>query len=178
MKEKRVWRFFSIAQQAEEEAFLREMHKAGWKLRRVSGVCVYHFARCAPEDVVYQLDYNPEGLREGEGYRQVFRDCGWEFVQGYMDYAYFRKPASAMRSGDEAIFSDENSRLEMLGRVLRRRGLPLALALCALLLGYAGALVVGAYGAAAAILVLLLLYVYVLATFLRGYWRLRVRAGR
>ena len=37
---------------------------------------------------------------------------------------------------------------------------------------------VGAYGAAAAILVLLLLYVYVLATFLRGYWRLRVRAGR
>ena len=178
MKEKRVFRFFSIAQQAEEEAFLREMHKAGWALRRVSGVCVYHFARCAPEDVVYQLDYNPEGLREGEGYRQVFRDCGWEFVQGYMDYAYFRKPARAMRSGDEAIFSDENSRLEMLGRVLRRRGLPLALALCALLLGYAGALVVGAYGAAAALLVPLLLYVYVLATFLRGYWRLRVRAGR
>ena len=172
MKEKRVWRFFSIAQQAEEEAFLREMHKAGWKLRRVSGVCVYHFARCAPEDVVYQLDYNPEGLREGEGYRQVFRDCGWEFVQGYMDYAYFRKPAAAMRGEEEEIFSDDASRLQMLRHVFRWRVIPLGLLLLlALVPLYVGALCDRAYGIAAGLGVLLLFCVYVVASFAAAYFR-------
>ena len=37
MKEKRVWKFFSIAEQEKEQAFLRQMHRAGWKLVRVGG---------------------------------------------------------------------------------------------------------------------------------------------
>ena len=39
MKEKRVWKFFSIAEQEKEQAFLRQMHRAGWKLVRVGGLC-------------------------------------------------------------------------------------------------------------------------------------------
>ena len=53
----------------------------------------YHFVRCQPEDVVYQLDYNPEGLANKEEYVQLFADCGWEYLQDYAGYSYFRKAA-------------------------------------------------------------------------------------
>ena len=35
----------------------------GWKFTGLTYPGVYHFVRCQPEDVVYQLDYNEEGLR-------------------------------------------------------------------------------------------------------------------
>ena len=129
MKEKRVWKFFSIAEQEKEQAFLRQMHRAGWKLVRVGGLCVYHFVPCEPEDVVYQLDYNPEGRAHRAEYLQMFRDCGWEYLQDYLGYAYFRKPAAAMRGEEEEIFSDEASRLQMLRHVFRWRVIPLGLLL-------------------------------------------------
>ena len=129
MKEKRVWKFFSIAEQEKEQAFLRQMHRAGWKLVRVGGLCVYHFVPCEPEDVVYQLDYNPEGRAHRAEYLQMFRDCGWEYLQDYLGYAYFRKPAAAMRGEEAEIFSDDASRLQMLRHVFRWRVIPLGLLL-------------------------------------------------
>lgn len=43
----------------------------------------------------------------------MFRDCGWEYVQDYMGYSYFRKPAPASER-DAEIFCDDASRLEMM----------------------------------------------------------------
>jgi hypothetical protein len=51
-----------------EEIYLREMHKSGWKFVRVSGLGVYHFEECEPEDVVYQLDYMPKGMESDDEY--------------------------------------------------------------------------------------------------------------
>lgn len=48
--------------------------------------------KCTPEDVVYQLDYNEEGLTHKDEYVQMFRDCGWEYIQDFGGYSYFRKP--------------------------------------------------------------------------------------
>ena len=103
---KTVFRLFTVAQWEKEQAFLRKEHSKGWKLERVNFLTLYHFRRCEPEDVVYQLDFNPEGISHREEYLQMFRDCGWEYLQEYMGYSYFRKPVSRMEGRDEEIFCD------------------------------------------------------------------------
>ncbi len=115
-------RLFLVTQWEKEQEYLQRRHREGWKFERISGLAVYHFTRCEPEDVVYQLDYHAEGGKED--YVQLFRDCGWEYLQDFMGYSYFRKPRAAMR-GDEGIFCDSASRLEMLQRVFRGRMVPL-----------------------------------------------------
>ena len=69
--------------------------------------------------MVYQLDFNPEGISHREEYLQMFRDCGWEYLQEYMGYSYFRKPVSRMEGRDEEIFCDDASRLDMMKRVFK-----------------------------------------------------------
>lgn len=120
-------RYFTIADWKEEEAYLRRRHQEGWRFERVSFPGIYHFTRCTPEDVIYQLDYNPEGLADRGSYLQLFCDCGWEYLQDFVGYSYFRKPAAAMQGGEEEIFCDDASRREMLLRVMRRRLPPLIL---------------------------------------------------
>lgn len=125
MNDRKVeWRFFSVPEWKKEERYLRERHKNGWKFVRVSGLGVYHFERCAPEDVVYQLDYNRDGIAHKEEYVTMFRDCGWEYLQDYVGYSYFRKAAAEM-DGEEEIFCDDASRLDMMKRVFRGRMIPL-----------------------------------------------------
>jgi len=108
-----------------EEAYLRDMHKNGWKFTHVSGLGIYHFEACEPEDVIYQLDYNQEGLSHKEEYVKLFSDCGWQYLQDYCGYSYFRKSAKEMNNGTEEIFCDDSSRLQMMDRVFKGRLLPL-----------------------------------------------------
>lgn len=132
--EKTEIRFFTICEWENEQDYLREQQRAGWKFVRVDWLCRYHFEACEPEDVVYQLDYNPDGLQHKAEYVQMFRDCGWEYLQDMCGYSYFRKPASAMGEHEEEIFCDDSSRGEMLRRVFKGRLLPLiVLFLCNIL---------------------------------------------
>ncbi len=120
---KTVFRYYTIMEYEKEQEWLSRQHRQGWKLT-AAAACFYRFERCAPEDVVYQLDYNPEGRKHPEEYVQLFRDCGWEHVLDNVGYSYFRKPAAQMQ-GREEIFCDEASRMEMFRRILYRRMLPL-----------------------------------------------------
>ena len=47
----------------------------------------------------------------------MFVDCGWEYVQTYNGYAYFRKPAACLAENEKGIFCSDASRLEMVQRV-------------------------------------------------------------
>ena len=78
---KTVFRYYTIMEYEKEQEWLSRQHRQGWKLT-AAAACFYRFERCAPEDVVYQLDYNPEGRKHPEEYVQLFRDCGWEHVLG------------------------------------------------------------------------------------------------
>ena len=120
---KTVFRYYTIMEYEKEQEWLSRQHRQGWKLT-AAAACFYRFERCAPEDVVYQLDYNPEGRKHPEEYVQLFRDCGWEHVLDNVGYSYFRKPAAQMQ-GREEIFCDEASRMEMFRRILCHRMLPL-----------------------------------------------------
>ena len=133
MEIKKEWKYFSIFNHEKEEEYLRAQHKAGWKFVRVSGIGIYHFERCTPEDVVYQLDYNREGLKNKAEYIRMFADCGWDHIQDYVDFSYFRKPVADM-NGDEEIFCDDSSRLAMMERVYKGRMVPLMVIFSACLL--------------------------------------------
>lgn len=124
METKKVFKIFTIFDYEKEQEYLRKMHKSGWKLVKVSGLGMYSFEKCDPEDVVYQLDYNQDGLNNKDEYLKMFDDCGWEYIQDYAGYSYFRK-ASAGDDSAEEIFCDEESRFQMMQRVLKGRMLPL-----------------------------------------------------
>lgn len=124
MKTKKTFKLFTIFGYEKEQTYLREMHRSGWKFMKVSIPGIYHFEKCDPEDVVYQLDYNQEGLAHKEEYVQMFRDCGWEYLQDCCGYSYFRKSASEA-NGAEEIFCDDHSRAQMLERVFKGRLLPM-----------------------------------------------------
>lgn len=125
MEHKQVkYRFFTISQWKQEQEFLRQQHKNGWKFTKLKFLGFYFFDKCEPQDVVYQLDYNPDGLAHKAEYVQIFKDCGWEYLQDYAGYSYFRKSALEM-DGDEEIFCDDSSRLDFMKRVFKGRLIPL-----------------------------------------------------
>ncbi len=127
------FRYFTIFQHKEEQAYLRDMHNHGWAFTHVTGLGMYHFTECEPADVIYQLDYNQEGREHRAEYVQMFADCGWEYLQDFFGYSYFRKSA-ADSNGDEEIFCDDESRMEMMQRVLKDRALPLFVIFSAVLI--------------------------------------------
>ena len=126
METKKTFKFFSIVEYQKEQDYLRKMHQSGWKFVKVSGFCIYHFEKCVPEDVIYQLDYNQDGIAHKGEYVKMFNDCGWECLQDYVGYSYFRKAASEI-AGAEEIFCDDNPRLQMLERVFKGKLLPLVI---------------------------------------------------
>ncbi len=133
METKKQWKYFSIFSYEKEQEYLRQMHKSGWRFVKVSGFGVYHFEKCQPQDVVYQLDYNQEGLENKEEYVKLFADCGWEYIQDYAGYSYFRKAVSQDGIPEE-IFCDHTSKLEMMERVLKGRMTPLMIIFSATIL--------------------------------------------
>ena len=133
MKTKKEFRYFSIFNHEKEQAYLQEQHRHGWKFWKVTGLGMYHFVECQPEDVVYQLDYNPEGSAHREEYQKMFADCGWEYIQEYAGYSYFRKSVAAAGEA-EAIFCDDSDRLAMLERVYKGRLRPLLVVFSACIL--------------------------------------------
>ena len=133
METKKQFKYFTIFDYEKEQDYLREMHNMGWSFVRVGGLGMYLFEKCEPEDVVYQLDYNKEGLAHKDEYVKMFSDCGWEYLQEYVGYSYFRKPVSE-ETGAEEIFCDAESRLQMMERVFKGRMVPLLVLFFAVLL--------------------------------------------
>lgn len=166
MKEKkRVFKYFTIMEYEQEQDFLREKHQAGWRFDHVTFPGIYTFVKCEPEDVVYQLDYNQDRKKDMAGYIQMYRDCGWEYLCDFVDYSYFRKPVSEMQ-GEEEIFNDDASKLDMLGRVYKGRMIPLLVIFFAVICPQLIIQGQGGYGVAQDVLfglycVLFAVYVYI-----------------
>ena len=129
---KKEFKYFSIFNHESEEEYLRSQHQHGWEFVKVTGIGMYHFQECEPEDVIYQLDYNQD-TNNKEEYIQMFVDCGWEYIQDYAGYSYFRKPVAEMNA-EEEIFCDDDSQLAMLERVYKGRLVPLLVIFSACLL--------------------------------------------
>lgn len=116
---------FGIAEFPEEEKWLEEQHKNGWRLIKTNGI-KYQFERCDADEWVYQLDFKENGVAEEE-YIQMFKDCGWEYVLQYGKWCYFRKKKED--DVDLSIFSDRFSKIDMYTRILKSRQLIITVAL-------------------------------------------------
>ena len=63
MKDHKIkFRYFTIVEWEKEQNFLRQEGLKGWRFTKATLLGIYHFEKCEPEDVVYQLDYNPDGI--------------------------------------------------------------------------------------------------------------------
>ena len=160
---KTMIRFFTIADYEEEEIWLREQHKNGWKLVKTVLPCFFIFENCTPEDVVYRLDYK-NNTEKGD-YLQIFKDYGWEYFNRCAGWLYFRKLVSNTDAEqDSEIFSDDASRVDMVNHIVKTRILPLLVIFFACLLPNFIRSVDGGYLSAdvftVVFSVLLLLYLY------------------
>lgn len=123
---KTMLHFFTIADFEEEEIWLREQHKSGWKMVKMIPPCVYIFESCRPEDVIYRIDY--KNSRQTEEYMQMVKDFGWEYFTECVGWLYFRKKADEAKSENEGeLFSDNVSRVEMVMNIVKTRLLPICI---------------------------------------------------
>ncbi|MEG0684369.1 MAG: DUF2812 domain-containing protein [Coprobacillus sp.] len=117
MEMKIMRKFFGLADFLDEQRFLEAQHRNGWKFVKFQGVIKYTFERCEPEEYVYQLDYK-EDEKDEEQYIQMFIDCGWEYIMKFQTWYYFRKLKTNVSHQDNEIFSDKESRIDMIKKVM------------------------------------------------------------
>jgi hypothetical protein len=116
-------KLFLLPDYEKEGEYLTKMHSVGWKLERVSGFS-QHFVKCEPENVVYKLDYAANNTNYPE-YIKMFADYGWEHCGRVMGFDYFRRNADGLSEEEMEIFSDPQSKLDMMKRVILTRMTPL-----------------------------------------------------
>lgn len=133
---KTLFRFYTLFEYEEEQAFLEKQHKDGWKAVSYKLPGFYKFEKCEPEEVSYRIDFTNENGSKNTEYRQMFTDNGWEFLWSVNGFSIFRKPVadSSNTSSNNEIFSDNESKLQMLQKIQQRRLLPfITIFLCAVI---------------------------------------------
>ncbi|WP_350453958.1 DUF2812 domain-containing protein [Slackia heliotrinireducens] len=165
---RKTWvRFFTIADFEEEEAWLRSQQQNGWKLAKMTPPGIYTFESCAPQDVIYRLDY--KNSSQTDEYMQMLKDFGWEYCEQCFGWLYFRKPAASVEAeADGELFSDNASRAEMVGHVVKTRYVPLMIIfLCCVIPNLVLSVIHGGSGAFELVLgivfgILAVIYVYLI----------------
>jgi hypothetical protein len=149
---------FTIADHEEEETWLRSQHQKGWKLKKVVPY-LYTFEQCEPEDVIYRLDY--KNADATDDYMQMYSDFGWDCLGKCVGWYYFCKPAAQIDGEKEGeLFSDNESKVDMLQRVIQTRMLPIILIFLAFVLPQTVRVLSGKDGVGLLILCLVVLALY------------------
>ena len=131
---KTLFRFFTLFEYEDEEAFLENQHKNGWKAIGYKLPGFYKFEKCEPDEVTYRIDFTNENGAKNPEYQQMFADNGWEFLWSVNGFSIFRKVRSSVNENNNEIFTDNASKLQMLQKIHQRRLLPLiTIFLCAVL---------------------------------------------
>ncbi len=122
-KTKTQMKIFTIADYKEEEKWLENQHSNGWKLIKINLPFFYTFEKVQSEKVIYQLDFKEKEATDD--YIKMYEDYGWQHLGYYLGWNYFRKYESAATSeSDKEIFSDTESKIEMIEQVFKTRMLP------------------------------------------------------
>ena len=129
---KTIFKLFTLFEYEEEEAFLEEQHKNGWKVTGFKIPGFYKFEKCQAEDMIYRIDFTNENGAKNSEYKQIFADNGWEFLWSVNGFSIFRKLRTSDSEVNNEIFTDNASKLQMLQKIHQRRLLPLiTIFLCA-----------------------------------------------
>lgn len=93
METKTECKVFFITDFNQQAQYLTEMHRKGWGLTKIRWSFFYHFEKCQPEDVVYQVDFKESKNKDRKSYLRMYEDYGWEFVTSCQSFIIFRKLA-------------------------------------------------------------------------------------
>ena len=128
---KTVKKFFWAWDFDKEEAWLNEMAAKGLCLVSV-GYCRYDFEDCLPGEYSIRLELlkNKPSHPESVQYVEFLEETGAEHVGSYLNWVYLRKRKA---DGEFELFSDNESRISHLTRIIR---MILALAIMNLCAGF------------------------------------------
>lgn len=117
-------RFFTVSDYVDEEKWLENNHKNGWKLVNFIPPCFFVFEECNSQEVIYKLDY--ENKKVSGDYIQMYKDYGWEYLCSGLGWNYFRKVnINSITESEKEIFSDSQSKLNMINHIYKTRMFPL-----------------------------------------------------
>lgn len=177
---KREFHYFVLTEYEQEEKYLRDMSKQGYRFVKVSLPGFYYFERCEAEDMIYKLDFHQLSNQNLDDYIQMYKDYGWEYIQSMNDYRYFRRKASSVdNEKDLEIFSDHESQIDMLNRIVKNKMLPITIIffLCIIpqFFNVFSVKTVGVFDITLDILliVLLIFYVFIIGRCYLGLYRLK-----
>lgn len=130
-------RTFLFDQYENEENYLSNKHKEGWKLVKIKRRlfnCKYYFEKCASCDVAYQLDYFEKAEDDSDEILnekiQFYTDAGWELVvENINHWYYFRKN---IKDAGPLLYSDPTSKIDMAKKASNRVAIILTMALMVL----------------------------------------------
>ena len=107
----------------------------------------------------------------------MFNDYGWEYIQDMNEYSYFRKKASETNEEENHIFCDNESKMDMLKRIIQGRLLPIVVVfLCCFMPQFTNLFHRESpltYGFLVFFIVFLVLWVYLMTRIMAGYNRLK-----
>ncbi len=112
MSTMRRFHWFWAWDDEKEEKWLTEMAKNGWHLKKVEFPGSYKFEQGTPRNIYYRLDFFTDHKKK-QDYLQIFNDAGWEHVQQYGSWQYFRK--EALQGEEPEIFTDNESKVKKYG---------------------------------------------------------------
>jgi len=109
------YKWFWAWEDEKEEAWLTEMSENGYHLKSISFPGLYTFDTGSPKNYVYRLDFN-SNRKDYLNYLQLFEDAGWEHINEYGSWHYFRNEIVAGETPE--IFTDNESKGKKYSRVL------------------------------------------------------------
>lgn len=177
---KRVFKVFQLVDYEKEEKYLSDMHANGWRFVDTNGY-KYTFDRCEPENVVYRI-YCSNLKEDRENLTTLFRDYGWEYLLSVQSHSYFRRPAEGLSAEEQDLFSDTETRMGIVRRMIFAKVGLLAFLLILIIvpniLRFTGIVRKGSEGKwGIAMLItyslLLLIYICYISHAIRGYYRLK-----
>lgn len=107
---KKAFKIFWAWQDDAEEKWLRKMSKEGWGLKHYNWF-IYTFEQIQPTDYVYKLDYKGNYADDLQTYISLFEDSGWEHVDQFQNWHYFRTVATSTIETPD-IYSDTESKVK------------------------------------------------------------------
>jgi hypothetical protein len=113
---KKIIKWFWPWQDQKREAWLKLMSLDGWHLNSIgfSGI-VFVFEQGERREFVYQLDFRQENKTAMSDYLSLFEEAGWEHVESYGGWQYFRKLAGGSKVNQ--IFTDNESKVQKYKRL-------------------------------------------------------------
>jgi len=109
-------KWFWSWQDNKREEWLQQFSHSGWHFESIGmrGLA-FNFKKGQPREYTYRLDFRLDSKEKMRDYVEFIKDAGWEHIENYDGWQYFRKAAEK----DETVelFTDNDSKVQKYKRL-------------------------------------------------------------